>query len=71
MPRRCSGSFFTTLAWAGGTCIATWFGEWSHGWIEQAGLIVDVTADQFETVADPVLSLVIAPGTVQVRRTGS
>lgn len=34
---------------------STWFGEWSHGWIEQAGLIVDITADQFETVADPVL----------------
>ena len=27
----------------------------SHGWIEQDGLIVDITADQFADVAEPVI----------------
>jgi hypothetical protein len=27
----------------------------SHAWVEQSGLIVDITADQFEDVDDPVI----------------
>ena len=34
---------------------STWFGEWGHGWIEQDGLIVNITADQFKSVTDPVV----------------
>jgi hypothetical protein len=33
----------------------TWFQDQSHGWIEQDGLIVDITADQFDTVDETVI----------------
>lgn len=50
------GQFFSDVGLGG------WFYRWgfdnaqlSHGWIERDGLIVDITADQFAEISEPVL----------------
>lgn len=37
------------------TYVSAWDGRLSHAWIEKNGLRVDVTADQFDEVDEPVI----------------